>query len=350
MFDDIEQYLRTNAPQRYNWIMYYDKNIHRELKILLNTDTLVINAIYFTFIDSLNKKVLSLLNINNGIYLFKEHNQDRKLISLSCEKELFNNLTGPECNMLCINLKKYIKSTLRTKSINSIKSIKSIKYKINPIIDFKDFKDVETLSFVQNFNFDFKAHIELECFKNIKLLEFTQMPNLTNDIVKLLTLNTPLLEVINIHECPNINIIALKHLLEHNNINKININDFNLWCGASNENQFVTQNEWQSLPVNKLQQLSLNSKHITTDILDYIIKKSNHLEVLILNDTVYSNCMKNLIPGESIDRFLSFIKWSDIDNKAGKGTLVKWQPTFRNMFKDIKLYISQSIWNKVKEL
>lgn len=341
----MEDYLYNNCPQNINYILYTDfENIFRSNNIEIDFVSDDINYIYFFYIKSYND-LITCFRVGTIIYLLvlTNNSTNNKLNKLNDLSEIRKYLSNSQMKLIGIRKDKFFSLSMNNinDKINIVSNKLNLTRKYNiKNLDLELFSEEDILNVHEltlNSNFHLKNLSFIQKFENLKLLNIWNLHTFTYEEMENICKKCFNLEIINIHNCPNINIRILLPMYKLNNLKKILIDDKKLWCQYEMHKPFILDKEWRNLHNESITDIVINSEQLNLDIIDYIIKSSNNLNTFILSDHIYKILIKNVLVGSSTNRYLSFITWESAFSNKVQGTKIPWKPTFTNMIKNISL-------------
>jgi len=370
---------------------YFIENV-KITKELCQIDTSFPIHIYFTYMTE--SKLITLLKINNGnMYLINnkinvsenDDNDDiessENEVSLSQEEDKLPIITSIQSTVRQIktiknilfylsgNEQKYIGidplkwTRLKLKKSNGLKLDTSYLTLLNYINNEEEYikqfiklnGNKETLNLKHNYsinnnilsklpesytnnikqlqlnnNYQLNSFEFLSKFKKLDSVEFSYCNNITQDYIEKLCKFCPYLTTFNAHYCCCLNIRILLPLLKLPYIKNICINYDNMWCQKGPYELFILPNEWEIIDCLSIDRIAINSKNMTLDIVDYIVKACPNIKEIFVDEEILTSIESNIINGYNMDEKLVFRPWQ----LPEKGLQVCKKIKFKNLYKE----------------
>jgi hypothetical protein len=183
---------------------------------------------------------------------------------------------------------------------------------------------------ILNNNYQLHSLDFLSKFKNLESVEFSYCNNIIQDHIIELCKYCPYLTTANFHYCCCLNIRILLPLLKLPYIKNICINYDNMWCQKGPYELFILPNEWELIDCLSLERIAINSKNMTLDIIDYIVKACPNIKEIFIDEEILTSVESNIINGYNIDEKLVFRPWQTPE----KGLQVCKKIKFKNLYKE----------------
>lgn len=176
-------------------------------------------------------------------------------------------------------------------------------------------------------------------FPNLESISLWDMPQIKNENVLIIS---DTLTEIQFHHC-SINLEIFKYL-NNMNFKKIVINQSKFTCNINKHQNLLSDEDWANLNYNNLNEIYINSKDLTLETMDYVIRTFKKLNLFVINDIMFDTFKRNTKSGcepEEIVIQSAFVK----ENNLTYNRDVK----FLNLNKPQEMY-SDAFINKMLEL
>jgi hypothetical protein len=351
----MENYLYLNCPQACNYILYTQfDDIFKDIKDKdIDFTKENITYIYFFFCKSITE-IITLFKIKEKTYLYIKFNLNIKLVEIDNLSDIKNYLSNTQMKLVGIQKDKFNKDYKKTiqsqgqsqnqnthNSLNASNSKNVLNLTNNYTINDLELKTTISESLIEEIILNNNIHIKgfewITNFPFVKCLTIHNFYQLTNESMDYIIKNCQHLEIINVHNCPNINIRILLSIYRSNKIKKILLNDKKLWCQIDMNKPFISDEEWRNLYNETITDIVINSEQLNLDIIDYIIKCTHNLSTFTMSQNIYNLSLKNLLQGSDKNRFITFLEWNSIVLNKTIGVKIQWRPTFNNMMKNLTM-------------
>jgi hypothetical protein len=161
------------------------------------------------------------------------------------------------------------------------------------------------------------------------------------------------LRELSIHLCPQINIRILLDVCKTENFNLkiLNLNNPALVCQPNDYAGMITDEEWKLFKNYSVTQLFINSTNTSLDVIDYIKTSFVRLDTLILDEVVYTNLKKNLVPGTPGVKKILICSTSNKKIELPRDFMIRnlLRSRFQKPFSDSMMKIMQTHWDQQKD-
>lgn len=160
----------------------------------------------------------------------------------------------------------------------------------------------------------------------------------------------PLLEIINITYCCNMNIRILLPMLTYlPNLRKLLIKDENFNCQQSEYETIIKDAEWKTLLNyrNRLEKIAIDSCNMTLDIVDYLLMVCPNVSDIILDSDIMNNLVNNIINGTNKDNTVCFRSITDLNKVLKACKPIKFKQLFKDKMKNA--LETSEFMNKLRE-
>ena len=189
--------------------------------------------------------------------------------------------------------------------------------------------------------------------KSILQLELINLPQLTNEMAGEIVRNLSNLRELSIHLCPQINIRVLLEVCktDYFNLEVLNLNNPTLVCQPNDYAGLITDDEWKLFRNYSVTQLFINSTNTSLDVIDYIKTSFLRLQTLILDDGIYTNLKKNLVPGTPGAKKILICSTGNKKIELPRDFMIRnlLRSQFQQPFSDSMMKIMQTKWDEQKD-
>lgn len=210
------------------------------------------------------------------------------------------------------------------------------------------FEKVENIILNQNYGLNADYAWISKTFPNVKIFDIINCQNMTiKNVANLVETNSWMI-VLNFHRCANLDIRVIKEITRYTKcLQKLAFDDVQFICQYSENELLLSEDEWKCISGDTLQYLMINSKNLTLDVVDYLVKSFKKLEYFFVDENILKMIERNIQGG--INQQEQIIFASVQDQTRG----LKYQKTvsFKNLFKDKvnRKPVSDSMLKRIKE-
>lgn len=193
----------------------------------------------------------------------------------------------------------------------------------NYLIQTTDFQPLPEFSQIKHVVFDqncqFSDFSFLAKFPELKIFEIRQMPQINGKLLAEILQFAPNVEAFIMEYCSNLDISILWTLLKLKKIRLIKLNYPNLPDYYQAKNAQIIREHWKSCYSKTLEQLDVNSEHLTLEVLDYLVKGCPNLSDILVADSLLEKISHNVSFDHLSGQPLNFACSSE-HNKGFKAT------------------------------
>lgn len=159
------------------------------------------------------------------------------------------------------------------------------------IVDCEDTFTHETITLYQNFKF--KNFSWISNFCNLKTLSIWNLNNINDESVKDLNQLSPLLNILEFHECYQISGRIFEYLASHENLEKLIINNEKCELQKYTYETVISDEIWEQLKNSKLSTLVVNSHNLTLDFIDLLLKSYQGIKHFVMGEEILQKLKQN---------------------------------------------------------
>lgn len=139
----------------------------------------------------------------------------------------------------------------------------------------------------------------------------------------------PHLQIFSMSCCPRITLRIMIPLLKLRELELIIIDDPLFWCQKGRYELFIQPEEWKCLDCPSLHRIVINSKNLTTDVIDYLINVCENLSEITLDEEIFKQVSRDIVGGYRGEQLI-FKSWQ----APTKGFAIPKKVSFRNLIKN----------------